>query len=205
MMNDATRVRERTVDAPEHMEQHSLKRISAEEKFVGIKSTSLPNPKNPTGIAKSASPLSRVEPKNIKRVEARDARFDKTDLDSSPSELAANASIDSDTQAAMSLSTDKPAPAGDSAESNTPKDASQAKLPLLAHQQKTINPFSHAALLVAGLPENDFLDAAKKPANSRQGAESQLETAPSIEMLRAKPVAALLLGDGSTASSKALR
>jgi hypothetical protein len=43
--------------------------------------------------------------------------------------------------------------------------------------------------LVAGPSENDFLSPAKKPANSRQGANAQLETAPSIEILRAKPVA----------------
>jgi hypothetical protein len=64
--------------------------------------------------------------------------------------------------------------------------------------------------LVAGPPENDFLGPANKLANSRRGAESQLEMAPSIDMFMAKPVVAeplqqrhnistaLLLGDGST-------
>jgi hypothetical protein len=83
--------------------------------------------------------------------------------------------------------------------------------PQPAHEQKGINSLSHAVLLVAEPPENDRLVAAKKPANSRQGAEIQLETAQSNEMLKTNPVAveplqqrhnifthALLLGDGST-------
>lgn len=78
---------------------------------------------------------------------------------------------------------------GNIVESNTRDVAPHAIVPWPAHQQKIINSFSHA-LLVAGPPENDFLVAAKKPANSRQRAESQLDTAPSNEMLRASPVAA---------------
>jgi hypothetical protein len=67
------------------------------------------------------------------------------------------------------------------------------------------------ALLVAGPPENNFSVAAKKPANSRQGAESQPETALSNEiLLRTNPVAPAeplqqshnnMLGDGSTTNS----
>jgi hypothetical protein len=167
---------------------------------------------NMTGMAKSTSATSRVEPKNkSRRLEARDARFDETNLDGSPSELAAKASLYSDRQAAKSLSLDKSAPAGDGMESNARKDALQPKLPRPAHKQKSVNFVSHA-LLVAGPPERDLLVAAKKLENSRQREESQLETAPSNEMFRANPVAAeplqqrhnvfahggLLLGDGST-------
>ncbi len=46
------------------------------------------------------------------------------------------------------------------------------------------------ALLVAGSSEDDLLVAAKKPAKSKRGAESQLETVLSNELLRAKPVVA---------------
>jgi hypothetical protein len=189
------------------MQQHSLKKISALEKSAGIKSTSLPNPKHPTGMTKSTSTSPLVEPQKTMHVKAGDARFDETDLDGSPSELA-------DKQAAKSLSPDKSAPAGDSVESNTRKDALQAaNVPGLVQQKKSINSFSHA-LLDTGPPENDFLVAAKKPANSRQCAESQLETAPCHEKFRANPVAAeplqqrhnlfahdLLLGQGSTGNS----
>jgi hypothetical protein len=100
--------------------------------------------------------------------------------------------------------------AGDSAEANSRDDASQAKLPCLAHQRKTINSFSHARW-VAGPPENNFSVAAKKPASSRQGAESPLETALSNKMLlRTNPVAPAeplqqrhnnLVGNGSTRNS----
>jgi hypothetical protein len=191
---------------------NSLQKTSALEKSAAVKSTSFSNPKDPTGMAKSISTSSRVEPQNIERVEAGDSRFDETDLDGSPLELAAKASLYSDRQAARSLSPDKSAAlAGDSVESNTRENSLQAKVPSLAHLKKSINLFSHA-LLDAGPPKNDCLVAANKPANSRQGAESQLETAPSNEMLvREKPVAveplqqnhnvfthALLLGHGST-------
>jgi hypothetical protein len=87
------------------------------------------------------------------------------------------------------------------------------RLPRPAHEQKSINSLSHTILLVADPLENDRLVAAKKPTNTRQGAEIQLETAQSNEMLRTDPVAAeplqqkhhasthaLLLGDGSTGS-----
>jgi hypothetical protein len=171
--DDAMRVRERAVESPEHMQK-----ISAVAKSTAIKSTSVSNPKDPTGMAKS-----------IKRVEAGEA---------------AKSSRHSDRLAAKSLSPDKSALVGDSLESNNRKDALQVD------QQKILNSFSKA-LLVARPPENDFIVAAKKPANSRQGTESQLETAPSNKILRASPVVAeplqqrhnifthaLLLGDGST-------
>jgi hypothetical protein len=193
--DDVTRVRERAMEAPDHIQQHSLQKISLVEKSAAIKSKSLWNTKNPTGMAKSTSASSRVRvgTKNTKRVKAGDARLNKTDLDGSPSELAAKPSLHSDVYATKSLSPDKSAPAGDSVDVNTRKDALvQAKLPGPAHQP-------------------DFLVATKKPANSRQGAESQPETAPSNEILRVNPVAAepsqqrhnvftdaLLLGDGST-------
>jgi hypothetical protein len=61
--DDATRIRERTVEAPEHMQQHSIKKISAVEKSAAIESASLSNPNNPTGMAKSTSTSSLVEPK----------------------------------------------------------------------------------------------------------------------------------------------
>jgi hypothetical protein len=206
----ATRVRETAEEAPEHTQQHSLKKTSAVKKSAAIKSTSFSNPNNATEMTKSTSTSSRVEPQKTMRMEAGDARFDETDLDDSPSELAAKLSLYSDRQAAKSLSPDNSAPAGDNRESDTRKDVSQTKLPGQVQQKKSINPFSHA-LLAAGSPENDFLVAAKMPANSRQDTQSQLETAPCHEMLRANPVAAeplpqrhslfahdLLLGDGST-------
>jgi hypothetical protein len=87
------------------------------------------------------------------------------------------------------------------------------RLPRPAHEQKSINSLSHAVLLVAAPQENDCLVAARKPANSRQAAEIQLETAHSNEMHRTDPSAAellqlrhnvfthaLLLGDGSSGS-----
>jgi hypothetical protein len=208
--DDATRVRERAVEVPEHTQQHSLKKTSAVKKSAAIKSTSLSNPKKLTGMAKSTSTSFRVEPQNIQRVEAGEARSDETDLDGSHSELAAKPSLYSDRQAAKSLSPDKSAPAGDNRESDTRMDALQTKLPGLVQQKKSVNSFSHA-LLAAGSPENDFLVAAKMPANSWQDTQSQLETEKCHEMLRANPVAAeplqqrhnvfahaLLLGDGST-------
>jgi hypothetical protein len=169
--DDGTRGRERAVEVPEHMQQHSLKKTSAVKEFAAIKSTSLSNPNNATELAKSTSTSPRVEPQNIQRVEAGEPRSDETDLDDSPSDLAAKPSLYSDRQAAKSLSPDNSAPAGDSVES-------QANVSGLVQQKKSINSFSHA-LLDAGSPKNGFLEAAMKPANSRQGAESQLETAPS--------------------------
>jgi hypothetical protein len=91
--DDATRVRERTTESPEDMQQHSLKKISVVEKPEAIKSRSLSNPKHPTGMAKSNSASSRVEPKKYERMETGDARFDETDLDGSPSELEAKPSL----------------------------------------------------------------------------------------------------------------
>jgi hypothetical protein len=76
-----------------------------------------------------------------------------------------------------------------------------------------MNSFPHA-LVVADPPENGFLVATKKPANSTQVAESLLKAAPSNEILRANPVVAehlrqrhsvfthaLLLGDGPAGNS----
>jgi hypothetical protein len=110
-------------------------------------------------MAKSTSPTSRVEPQRFRRLKAGDTRFDETDVDGSPSELPAKASLCRDRQAAKLLSPDKLAPAGVSVESNTRENATQtksavasspeAKLPLPAHQWQRINSFSYA-LLVAG-------------------------------------------------------
>jgi hypothetical protein len=80
--------------------QHRLKKISAIEKSEASKSTSLLNPKNPTGMAKPTSPTPLFEPQKLRHLEAGDARFDETDLDCSPSELVANISPYSDRQAA---------------------------------------------------------------------------------------------------------
>jgi hypothetical protein len=203
--DDATSVRERAVEAPEYMQHHSLEKFSAVEKSAAIKSKPL---SKPTGMTKSTPTSSFVEPKKRKRVEAGDANFDETDLGGSPLELEVKPSLCSDKQVVKSLSPDKLAPAGDSVESITGEDALQAKLAQSAHQQKNINPFSHA-FVVASPPENGFLDAAKMPANSRQGANAQLERAPSNEILQANAAAAeslqqrqnvfthaLLLGDG---------
>jgi hypothetical protein len=67
-------------------QQHRLKKISALEIFAANKSTSLYNLKNLTGMAKSTSPTSRVEPKRFRRLVAGDARFDEADVDGSPPE-----------------------------------------------------------------------------------------------------------------------
>jgi hypothetical protein len=208
--DDTKHIREKAGGASKHMQQHSLKKISAVEISAAIKLASLSNPKNPTGMAKSTSPTSRVKLQKFRRLKARDALFDATDLDAPPSELVAKASLYSDKQAAESLTPDKSAPAGNSVESNTRDDAPQAKLSWPARQPKRINSFSHA-ILVSGPPENDFLGPAKKPAKSRRGANAQLETAPSNEMLRVNPAVAepleqrhntfthdLLFVDGST-------
>jgi hypothetical protein len=155
----AMRGRERAMEAPTLIQQHSLKKISGGKKSAVNKSTPLSNPKSPTS--------SRVEPQNMKRVKAGD---------DSPSELAVKLSLYRDRQAAESLSSDKPPLAGDSLESNTRKDALQERLPYPAHQQTSINSLSHTVLLVAGPPENDCLVAAKKPANSTQSAEKQRQS-----------------------------
>jgi hypothetical protein len=177
LADDATCVREKAVEAPEHTQQpHSLKKTSAVEKSAAIMSTSLPNPKSPTGMAKSTSTSSRVEAQNIKCVVARDAPIDETDLDGSLSESSAAPSLYIDRRATKSLSPEKPDTAGGSMESNTRKDALQAKLPGLAQQKKRITSFSHA-LLAASPPENEFLVATLKPANSRQRKEGPLRHA----------------------------
>jgi hypothetical protein len=196
--DDAKRVCEKALEAPEHMQQHRLRKISALEKSAAIKSTS---PLNPTGMAKSTSTSPRVKPQNNKRVETGDALFDKSDFDSPPSELSPRPSLYSDRQDVNSLSPDKSAPAGNSVESMTRDHASQAKQSWPTRQQKNISSLSHA---VAGAPENDFLCPAQKPANSRRGAESQLEKFSSkplvVEPLQQKyhVSTALLLRDGST-------
>jgi hypothetical protein len=149
-----------------------------------------------------------------KPVDGGDSRFDETNLEGPTSKPAAKPRLYRDKQkATKSPPLEKSAASGDSVDSDTRDDAPQAKVPYLAHQQKTINSFSHA-LFIAGSPENKSLVAAKKPANAGQGAESQQETALSNEMLPTNPAAAepmqqrhnsfthaLLLGDGSTGSS----
>jgi hypothetical protein len=62
-------------------QQHRLKQTVAIEKSVPIKSTSLSYPEYPTGIAKSTSATSWIEPKKVRHLQAGDARFDETDLD----------------------------------------------------------------------------------------------------------------------------
>jgi hypothetical protein len=167
-LNDgATRIRERAVESPEHMQQRGLKKIAAIAKAAAICSTSLSKPNNPTGMVKSTSTSTKVQPKKIRRGEAGDARFDETDL-----ELVAKPSLFSDTKAAMSLSPDKSAPAGDSVESNIRKDALQGNLSWLAHQQQSSISFSHA-ILAAG-PSKISVVATNKPVNSRQSPESQV-------------------------------
>jgi hypothetical protein len=122
-------------------------------------------------------------------VEAGDARFDETELGGSPSEVAAKPNLCTDRQVTKLLCLDKLAPAGDSVEPITRKNAFQAKLPQSAHQQKNINSFGHG-IVVAGPSENSFLVAAKKPADSRQGANVQMETASSNEILLANAMTA---------------
>jgi hypothetical protein len=48
--DDAKRVCMRAAEAPDHIQQYSLKRRSAVEKSAAIKLTSLSNPKNPTQV-----------------------------------------------------------------------------------------------------------------------------------------------------------
>jgi hypothetical protein len=91
-------------------------------------------------MPKSPSLTFPVEPKKFRRVEAGNARFDESDLDGSPSELASKLSPYSDRQAAKLLPLDKSAPAADSAESNTRKEALQAKLPWPAEKYQLIFP-----------------------------------------------------------------
>jgi hypothetical protein len=53
LADDATRVCKRAAESPEHMPPHSLEKISVVENSAAVKSTSLSNPKNPTGMANS--------------------------------------------------------------------------------------------------------------------------------------------------------
>jgi hypothetical protein len=62
-----------------------------------------------------------------------------------------------------------------SAEANTRDDASQGKVPCLAHEVKTINSFSHA-ILVAGLPESDFSVASGNGTIQRNAASGELSS-----------------------------
>jgi hypothetical protein len=104
-VNDGTtRVRERVVKPPTHIhtQQHSLAKTTVVKKSAAIESTSLSKLKSPTGMAKSASSSSRVEPQTIS-VEAGDAGFEESDLDDSHSEIATKPSRYSDRQAADSL------------------------------------------------------------------------------------------------------
>jgi hypothetical protein len=77
-------------------QQDKLKKLSALEVFAAIKSTPFSNPKNPTGMAKSTSPTSRVQPKSFSRLEAGETRFYESDLDDSPSDIVAKASLFTD-------------------------------------------------------------------------------------------------------------
>jgi hypothetical protein len=92
----------KTRSLDDDVQQHGLKKTPVVEKSTAIKSTSLSKPNNPFGLAKSTSTLSRVEPQDIRRVEAGDERFDKTELGGSPSELAAKPSACSDRQVSKS-------------------------------------------------------------------------------------------------------
>jgi hypothetical protein len=69
--------------------------------------------------------------------------------DGLPSELAAKPSLYIDRQAAKSLSPEISAPAGDSRESNTRKDALQAKQPGPVYQQESVNSFFRALLVAS--------------------------------------------------------
>jgi hypothetical protein len=107
-------------------QQHRLERISALENYVAIKTRSLSNPKIPTRMAKMTLRVSRVKLQKSSRLAAGNAECGKTGLDRSHSELVATPS---DRLAAKRLALDKLAPAGDSAESTTGKDAMQTKEP----------------------------------------------------------------------------
>jgi hypothetical protein len=180
--DDATDVCERAIEAPEHRPLRSHKKIAVIEKSAAIKSTSLSKANNPTGKAKSTSTSPKFEPITLRSEKAGEAQY-KMDLDGSPLELASKPSLYSDRHATKSLSPDKPDIVGSRMESNTRKDALQATtLTGLAHRKKRIISFSHA-LLAASPPENEFLVATMKPANSRESANSQLETAPCNEKI----------------------
>jgi hypothetical protein len=89
--------------------------------------------------------------------------------------------IPSRNQALESLHPDMSTPTGDS-------DALQARVPWIESQQKLPTGFPTPSWLQA--PVTRLLVAANKPANSRLGAESQLEMALFDEMLRVNPVVA---------------
>jgi hypothetical protein len=133
--DDATYPRERAVEPPENRQLHSVKKIATIEKSAAIKSTPLSNPN--TGMAKSTSTSPPVEPIELRSEKAGEVRFDETDLEGSPSELATKQSLYSDSQATKSLTLDKSAPADDIVESNTGKDALQAEVPRPAHLRFT--------------------------------------------------------------------
>jgi hypothetical protein len=65
--DDATRVRERAVEATDHRQLRSHKKIAVIEKSAAIKSTSLSNQKISTEMAKSTLTTLWVEPQNIRR------------------------------------------------------------------------------------------------------------------------------------------
>jgi hypothetical protein len=122
----------------------------------------------------------RHQHRRIRRVEVGDAQFDQTHLGGSPSELAEKPSLCSDRQVAKTLSPDKLAPVGDSVESITRKDEVMTLPRILALEslgfewKPSIGP-GNGTLKKPGLDDN-ARRAHKKPANSRQGAASQLET-----------------------------
>jgi hypothetical protein len=141
-----------------------------------------------------------------------DMPANETTLEGPTSKPAVIRNLYRNRQAKIPSSLDKSAASGDSsAEENTRDDAAHAKVPCLAHQRKTINSFSHARL-VAGPPEHFFSVAAKKLANSRQGAESQPESQPETALSNEMPNSVApaeplqqrhnnLLGDGSSTNS----
>jgi hypothetical protein len=192
--DDVTSARERAVESAGIKQTYGVKMLAAVKKAATIMSTSLSNPNNPTGRAKSTSTLFQVEAQKQKLVNGVDSLSDETELVGSPSKPAAKRSLYPDRH---------------QAEANSRDDASQAKLPCLAQQRKTINSFSHARL--AAVPPENFSAAGKKPANSRQGATYQPEAALSNErLLRTNPVAPAvplqqrhnnLLGDGSATNN----
>jgi hypothetical protein len=142
-----TSERERAVESIGIKQPYGVKRLAVVENSATIKSTSLSDPNNPTGTAKSTSTLLQVEAQKRKLVDGVDSRFDETDLDGPPSKPAAKQSFYRDRhEAARSSSPGNLVSAGDSVDSNTHKDALQAKLPWSAHQQKRRSTVSHALI-----------------------------------------------------------
>jgi hypothetical protein len=114
-----TSARERAVESIGNEQAYGVKILSVVEKSLTIKSTSLSNPNNPTGRAKSTSTLFQVGAQKRKPGDGLDSLSDETDLDGSLSKPAAKPSLYRDRhQAGKSLSPDKSAPGGETAVSN---------------------------------------------------------------------------------------